>query len=835
MKRIFSVIAAAWLLVGQAFAAEQSSYVFPTVAPVSGGKDFGSIIANYINPGIRALASCNNGPTAPANGPSGAPLFFQCWADTSASPTINLKYWDGAAWATLATLDASAHSFSLLSSSTIRNVTGTSDTILDADRGKLIDVANASSVAQALPRAGVSSSFLAGWYATIRNSGAGTITLTPTTSTIDGAATLTIRPGQTYSIRSDGTNYKSSMPQQPYHANLAALAALTAATDKCFYFSSSSALATFDCPSWARTVISAADLTAGRLAFGLAIGSDVQAYHANLAALSGLTGAAGKFSYFTGPGASALTDSTSFGRSVLNVADASALRTLGAVVIGTNVQAWDADLDCVAALSSAGLIARTGSGTCAVRTITAPAAGISFTNGDGVSGNPTLALANDLAALEALSSTGIARRTGTDAWSVGTLVANSELADMATARFKGRTTAGTGAPEDLTATQATAILNPCVGDSGSGGTKGLVTAPGAGDASAGKFLKADCSWAVPSGGGGGSGATDTERQNSLLGLIYQSKTFAGYRRLVNIFADGYKASDGINSGSSTNYTADTTGGKVSPSGSTVATLPAQTFTSNNAGWSGYGARQLIPASAVTTSGTLVSVTFTGPTSGNPTVISAAYIGPSGTAPSFASTPVQLTYLGSGSFTIPVGGTLTTDVVTYSLNEAVDQIISLGVTSGDFRTATSGVSGFTRYYKAAASAEASNPSVSGYSNSANELQVVTSISVVSGFNNMTVVTATQTADASVSNGRVLVEYDNTATPTLNTDLTVEITCNGGSNWASATLSAVTSYSQAGRKVAETADTPCTSGTSWAARIKTFNNKNIPIYGATLTVH
>lgn len=39
-----------------------------------------------------------------------------------------------------------------------------------------------------------------------------------------------------------------------------------------------------------------------------------------------------------------------------------------------------------------------------------------------------------------------------------------------------------------------------VGDSGAGGTKGAVPAPAAGDAAAGKFLKADGTWAVPAGG-----------------------------------------------------------------------------------------------------------------------------------------------------------------------------------------------------------------------------------------------------------------------------------------------------------------------------------------------
>lgn len=76
-------------------------------------------------------------------------------------------------------------------------------------------------------------------------------------------------------------------------------------------------------------------------------------------------------------------------------------------------------------------------------------------------------------------------------------VANSNLANMTQGTIKGRASgAGTGAPVDLTSAQATAILDNVVGDSGSGGTKGLVPAPASGDAAANKFLKADGSWAV---------------------------------------------------------------------------------------------------------------------------------------------------------------------------------------------------------------------------------------------------------------------------------------------------------------------------------------------------
>lgn len=56
-----------------------------------------------------------------------------------------------------------------------------------------------------------------------------------------------------------------------------------------------------------------------------------------------------------------------------------------------------------------------------------------------------------------------------------------------------------------------ADLPAMVGDSGTGGTKGAVPAPAAGDAAAAKFLKADGTWAVPAGGSGSSHFHDPVR------------------------------------------------------------------------------------------------------------------------------------------------------------------------------------------------------------------------------------------------------------------------------------------------------------------------------------
>lgn len=450
-----------------------------------------------------------------------------------------------------------------------------------------------------------------------------------------------------------------------------------------------------------------------------------------------------------------------------------------------------------ALLTQYGVVIGGGAGACPSSTAAGTAAQLLI----GQSGAPTW---NTVSGDVTIDSTGVT--------AIGSnKVTNSQLAQVATATFKGRATASTGNVEDLSVTQATALLNVMVGDSGSGGTKGLVPAPGVGDAAAGKFLKADGTWDEPEASGG-SGLTNDERRNILLDRIYLSKALAGYQRRINEFADGYKASDGINAGASSGYTLntgsgfyanDTTPGARITGGTPTAPLggTAANFNDDNTGTTTAAAVGDLAAT-----GDINSRIFARLDLGSTQTISKIEVKNAGIAAGSAPNGFGLWHSTDGSNWTQAGA-------------------SFNATTSPATTERTG--SFSARYVVFALAQIT-------------WSTTVTIADLNAYgpdtpSNMNVVSTAQTAGATVSNGRVLIEYNPVDSITLNTDLTAEVTCDG-TNWASATLSSA-GTAQAGRLVAETADTSCgaNTGTTFAARIKSFNNKSLQIYGKALTVH
>jgi len=183
-----------------------------------------------------------------------------------------------------------------------------------------------------------------------------------------------------------------------------------------------------------------------------AIGTTVQAYDAQLADVAGLAVTDGNF--IVGNGTNFVAESGDTARTSLglgtgdspqftavnvgNASDTTVTRASAGVIavegsnvlmasnIGASVQAYDAELQAISGLSANGLVTRTSSSTAAARTITGTTNVITVTNGDGVSGNPTL--------------------------TTGSLVARTDTAQTFTASQRGTVTTDNDGSFDLSVT-----------------------------------------------------------------------------------------------------------------------------------------------------------------------------------------------------------------------------------------------------------------------------------------------------------------------------------------------------------------------------------------------
>lgn len=119
------------------------------------------------------------------------------------------------------TINTTAVTWRRFDTNFLRNAqTGTTYTIVTDDHNRHITTSNAGAIATTLPQATTNFGF--GFSFIIENLGAGANTITPTTSTINGGATLILRTGDCYKITSDGTNYRA-LPHGITYAQLTGL------------------------------------------------------------------------------------------------------------------------------------------------------------------------------------------------------------------------------------------------------------------------------------------------------------------------------------------------------------------------------------------------------------------------------------------------------------------------------------------------------------------------------------------------------------------------------------------------------------------------------------
>lgn len=188
--------------------------------------------------------------------------------------------------------------------------------------------------------------------------------------TADANAARPITAGGTGATTASGA--RSAIGAQAASAALASIAALTTSADKLPYTTAADTYAVTTLTAFGRSLIDDADATAARSTLGVVIGTNVQAYDAGLASIAGLTTAADRMIYTTAADTYAVATLTAFGRSLLDDADATAARTTLGLTIGTNVQAYDAGLNSIAGLTTAAdrMIYTTAADTYAVTTLT---------------------------------------------------------------------------------------------------------------------------------------------------------------------------------------------------------------------------------------------------------------------------------------------------------------------------------------------------------------------------------------------------------------------------------------------------------------------------------
>lgn len=221
---------------------------------------------------------------------------------------------------------------------------------------------------------------------------------------------------------------------------------------------------------------------------------------------------------------------------------------------------------------------------------------------------------------------------------------------------------------------------------------------------------------------------------------------------------------------------------------TFANTASVTLDADLSGYNTYAIRQVVPAAAISTSGTSIKITLQSASSEGLTFTTCRIQekASSGNAWDFASAGVTVLFSGVDGGSVPTNSTLTSDATTFALDETKDYVISYYISAvADSMRKKTTQSGWTAYFKIGTSADASGTTPSGFSDSGEDVLGVAAILVNTSTRAEPVIIGSETVNSAATD-MVTFQFSDTSSANQDTyttatnrtgatrDLVIEVT-------------------------------------------------------------